>query len=110
MTEVQEKSLADIARVLRSKNAGPFELTIDAIFNTIDDFNAVRNSGVLRREEIARIYRIKPEAIIVCDWFESLLAFKATLPRPHIQGGFGEIDMHACQQYLPLAGLIVKGA
>ena len=38
--------LRDIAKVVRSKNAGPFEITLDIIFKNREDFDAVKKSGV----------------------------------------------------------------
>jgi len=34
--------IRDIARVCKSKNAGPFELTIDVVFDNADTFPASR--------------------------------------------------------------------
>lgn len=33
--------LRDIAKVIRSKNAGPFRLTLDVIFSSREDFEVV---------------------------------------------------------------------
>ena len=39
--------LRDIAKVVRSKNAGPFEITLDIIFKSKEDFDAFKLSGVI---------------------------------------------------------------
>ena len=33
--------LREIAKVIRSKNAGPFEITLDIVFKTKEDFESV---------------------------------------------------------------------
>ncbi|KAI8163938.1 hypothetical protein KHU50_007402, partial [Colletotrichum sp. SAR 10_65] len=40
-------TLSDISRVLRSKNAGPYEITIDAIFESKSTYDAVKNSALV---------------------------------------------------------------
>ena len=50
--------LGELARLIRSKNAGPFELTFDIMFDDAAAFERVRASGALSRELIACIYRL----------------------------------------------------
>jgi len=94
--------LRDIAKVVRSKNAGPFEITLDIIFKNREDFEAVRQSGVITRELISKLYNVPTQAIITLGFFDLVNAVKITLPRPRAQGGIGETDMHAAQQHVPL--------
>ena len=94
--------LRDIAKVVRSKNAGPFEITLDIIFKSRGDFLAVKQSGVITRELISQLYNVPTQAIITFGFFELVNAVKITLPRPRPQGGVGETDMHAAQQHVPL--------
>lgn len=93
--------LGELAQLIRSKNAGPFELTIDIMFDEPHTFERVRASGVLSRELIARMYRLAPEQVrffVVPD----ALAFKASMPRPHFQSDLADSDNHGGQQYAPL--------
>ena len=39
--------IRDVARVCKSKNAGPFELTIDVVFDDAETFGRVKATGVL---------------------------------------------------------------
>ena len=55
--------LRDIAKVIRSKNAGPFEITLDIVFKTKEDFEAVRNSGVITKELVSRLYNVPTQNI-----------------------------------------------
>jgi hypothetical protein len=94
--------LRDIAKVVRSKNAGPFEITLDIIFRSKEDYEAVKKSGVITRELISGLYNVPTQAIITFGFFDLVNAVKITLPRPRVQGGVGETDMHAAQQHVPL--------
>ncbi|PCH44784.1 hypothetical protein WOLCODRAFT_139234 [Wolfiporia cocos MD-104 SS10] len=99
--------LRDIATVLRSKNSGPFELTFDVMFPNEEIFQTVKNSGVLTGEILANVYGVKPESVLACLFFHQARAFKFTIPRVQSNGGFGETDMHGCQQHIPLGDLDV---
>ena len=94
--------LGELAQLIRSKNAGPFEITLDIIFKNRDDFESVRKSGVITRELISELYNVPTQAIITFGFFDLINAVKITLPRPRAQGGIGETDMHAAQQHAPL--------
>ena len=94
--------LREIAKVIRSKNAGPFEITLDIVFKTKEDFEAVKKSGVITRELVSQLYNVPTQNIITFGFFDLINAVKITLPRPRAQGGIGETDMHAAQQHVPL--------
>jgi len=94
--------LREIAKVVRSKNAGPFEITLDIVFKTREDFDAVKKSGVITKELVSELYNVPTQNIITFGFFELVNAVKITLPRPRPQGGIGETDMHAAQQHVPL--------
>ena len=92
--------LKDIAKVVRSKNAGPFEITFDIIFKSRADYEAVKASGVITKQLISKLYDVPTQRIITFLYFDAANAIKATIPRP--QGSIGEINMHAAQQHVPL--------
>jgi hypothetical protein len=50
--------LEDLASVLRSKNAGPFQITVDILFDNDESYRRVRDSGVLTPEKIAPLYDV----------------------------------------------------
>lgn len=94
-------ALADLARLIRSKNAGPFELTFDIMFDDAATYERVRRSGAVSREAIAARYRLPVEDVkfFYCD---HALAIKASIPRPYFQGDPRDSDGHGGQQYAPL--------
>lgn len=101
------KTLGDIARVVRSKNAGPFEITFDVIFEKPAVYQLVKDFGVLTTKAIAPLIDIAEEDIIWSGFYDQALAFKATIPRLRKgkvvpNGGFMENDVHASQQYIGL--------
>jgi hypothetical protein len=93
--------LGQLARLIRSKNAGPFELTFDIMFDDEAAFRRVEASKVLSRELIARLYSVPVEDV---RFFvvPKALAFKASIPRPNFQGDLLDTDGHGGQQYAPL--------
>ncbi|MGH7328246.1 MAG: DUF4387 family protein, partial [Polyangiaceae bacterium] len=70
----------DIAEVCKSKNAGPFELTIDVVFSDKATFDKVAATKVLGPALFARLYGVKAEEVLFTE-YPAGCAFKATLPR-----------------------------
>lgn len=103
-----KKTLKDFAKVIRSKNAGPFEITMDIIFKTKEDYEEIKSREVITKELISKLYNIPVEKIITFVYFDAANAIKITLPRPRPQGSIGETDMHAAQQHVPLMNIEVK--
>ncbi len=83
--------LRDIATKIRSKNAGPFWLTIDIFCRNSDDFRRV--SQGLSTEQVAALFKVAPEGLKRFD-IEDLNVVKFSLPRPEIQGTRHDRDMH----------------
>jgi hypothetical protein len=100
--------LSQCASLIRSKNAGPFALTFDVMFSSMPSYQRVKRSGVLTAERFAETYGVPVERV---DAFEcdQALAFKFSIPRPRVQGDFGDGDMHGGQQYALLLDLEIPG-
>jgi hypothetical protein len=93
--------IKDVAIVCKSKNAGPFELTIDIVFDNAEVFHRVKATGVLGPDLFAHLYQVPPETVLF-NPYDAALAFKATLPRLVPAGDFGDTDVYGCQQHAPL--------
>ena len=93
--------IRDIAEVCKSKNAGPFDLTIDVVFNDDALFRRVRDTGVLSPELFARLYKVPVEDVLFTV-YDAGWAFKATLPRLVSAGDVGDTDVYGAQQHAPL--------
>lgn len=96
--------LCELARVIRSKNSKAFLLIFDAIFDNVDLYKRVKNSGVIRKELISNIYGTTVSDIMI-TWFDEGLAFKITMPRPVPQGDAEDGDLLGGQQYAPLVNI-----
>ena len=99
--------LYDLAGVLRSKNAGPFELTLDIIFDDEKSYQAVKRSGVIDRDLVCRLYRVQPEEVYHLVCFDAARAIKITLKRPVDSGGIGDTDVYGAQQHAPLIDVMI---
>lgn len=100
-------TLADLASVIRSKNAGPFELTFDIMFENVSTYERVKASGVINASAVAALYGISSNEVLVCTAYDPALAFKVTIRRPVGSGDPGESDVYGCQQHMPLTTLQV---
>lgn len=96
--------LYDLAKVIRTKNAGPFTLTIDLIFKQAADFDRVMNAPTFTSANIAAAYRADPTAVAIHS-FKRVLAIKVTMPRPISSGAPGDCDVYGSQQHFPLGNL-----
>jgi hypothetical protein len=96
------KKLTDLAHIIRSKNAGPFELTLDILFRREEDFAAVRDRNLITREEIARRYGIDLDAVSAVIYFTPARAVKIVLARACASGSPGDTDVYGAQQHAPL--------
>lgn len=99
--------MLDLARIIRSKNSGPFELTLDIMCDTESTYQRLKQADILTEECIQRLYHVKPEDIITNMYFDPALAWKCTIKRPWAQGSFGERDTLGTQQHGPLLKLRV---
>jgi hypothetical protein len=91
----------DVCRHVRSKNAGPFWVTIDFFFDGPESFAKYADSGALGPELFARLYGADP-ALVKHFPVASLSMLKVSYPRAAPQGGMVERDMHCGQQFVRL--------
>ena len=97
--------LKDLAKVIRSKNAGPFELTFDVMFDDPAIYARVKASGAVTLERLAALYGVADRDVSTFQFFDPALAFKLTIRRPRPQGSVGETDTFGAQQHAPLLDL-----
>ena len=93
--------ISEIAQVCKSKNAGPFEITLDVVFDNAAMFEKVKATGVLGPDLFARLYQVDP-ADVLFTVYDAGYAFKATLPRRIPSGDLGDTDVYGAQQHAPL--------
>ncbi len=102
-----EVRLYDWAKVLRSKNAGPFELTLDIMFDDEAKYRLVKESGVINRDLICRLYGIPAEDVFHVVCFDAALGIKITIKRPTDSGSIGDTDVYGAQQHAPLMDVAI---
>lgn len=80
-----------IAQKVRSKNAGPFWLTIDIFCGNPDAFQQIANG--LSTDRVAQALQTDATTIKRFD-IADLNVIKISLPRPVVQGHIRDRDMH----------------
>lgn len=98
--------LQDLAKVIRSKNAGPRILTLDVICAGPADFERLRASKAINAAVIAQLYGV-PEADVRVIEYPLSHAIKVTLPRALMAGSVGDSDVYGAQQHARLFDLVV---
>ena len=94
-------TVQQVCRNLRSKNAGPFWVSIDIFFDGPENFAKYHDSPALAPENVARLYGADPKLVHRYS-IPSLNTVKISYPRTEPQGGVVERDMHRGQQYVRL--------
>ena len=98
------RTLGELAREVRSKNAGPFWMTVEAF---MPDEEAYRIADALITEElISELYHVAPASLQIFR-IPDLHVVKVSFPRPVVQGSLHDRDMHAGQHHVPLANMAV---
>jgi len=97
-----KKNIQTAARVIRSKNSGPFELTMDIIFKNKKLFSQFKESNIINKKLIAKLYSIPQSDILSIIYFEPSYAVKITIKRWFPSGHPGERDIYGAQHHAPL--------
>jgi len=101
-------SVNDVCRHVRSKNSGPFWVTIDLFFDGPETFERYANDPALGPDTIARLYGADP-AQVKRFAVPSLHIVKISYPRATPQGGMIERDLHSGQQFVRLLDVELAG-
>lgn len=93
--------LGEVCGRVRSKNAGPFWVTVDLFFRNEELYRRYRDAPALGPELFERLYGTDPELVKRLP-VDNLRVIKISFPRARPQGWMGERDMHGGQQYVRL--------
>ncbi|GAA5237158.1 DUF4387 domain-containing protein [Verticiella sediminum] len=96
--------LADLAQVVRSKNAGPTQLTLDIFFRDAAAWQRACASERLSPAGVAALYGLtagQVERYLLPE----ILAIKLSLARTVCAGSPGDGDVYGAQQHAPLLGI-----
>jgi hypothetical protein len=97
-------TLGDLALEVRSKNAGPFWMTLEAFMQ--DDHAYRIADALITAELISDLYHVAPASLQIFR-IPDLRVVKVSFPRPITQGSLHDRDMHAGQHHVPLANTVV---
>jgi hypothetical protein len=91
--------LIEAARVIRSKNAGPTEVSLDIMFDTRELYDRALKANALAPAAIADRFDVAEAQVIP---YPPALAIKIVIPRKIIAGTPGDNDVYGAQQHRPL--------
>ena len=94
--------LGDRVVKVRSKNAGPFWVTVDVFCGAPEIFEQIRSA--LRTEAVAALFQ-QPTQLLKRFDIPDLNVVKFSFPRPVVQGARADRDMHGAQWAILLAEL-----
>ncbi len=86
--------LRELTRKVASKNAGPFQVTVDVFCGSAEAF--ARVAPVLDTVQVARLFGVPPQLMRRFD-IPALHVVKFSFPRPVVQGSRFDRDMHGAQ-------------
>ena len=97
--------LQDVAKTIRSKNAGSFMITVEIIFDNADYYHYIKDNQLITRRTIAKAYALQEDQVTDFCYYDAGLGIKANFRRRMASGGPAETDVYGCQQYAPLLKL-----
>jgi hypothetical protein len=101
------RKLSDLAKTIRSKNAGTDKITFDIIFRERETYEMVKRSGALTRDSVCHILKVAPERLTDFVEYDPAYAIKFTILRVRPSGSAGDGDIFGAQQYAPFLDLEV---
>ena len=101
--------LGDLARLVRSKNAGPYMLTLDVMFRDRATLDRVVATGMFDARNIGRLYGV-PAAVVTTFVLPAALTVKISFQRDVPSGALGDSDVYGCQYMARLAGALLPEA
>lgn len=103
-------TLGEMASVIRSKNAGPFQITVDIMFAEERDYRRVLASGAVSAGDVAARYGVEPSQVDIIP-FDRVRAIKITIPRRWGSRGSGsarDCDVYGAQQHGPIVDIAIS--
>ena len=99
--------IAELARFIRSTIAAPPVVTLDIIFKDKDGYMRVKNSTLINKETISKLYSVQPDRILGIFFMDNAWAIKISIMSPHVSGDPEWSDHWMNQQHAPLHNIDV---
>jgi len=96
--------LVELARTVRSKNAGPLKLTLDLLFDDEAAYHRALQSPALAPAAMAHLFGRREGSVEVL-LYPAALAIKIVMDRLVVSGDFSDRDVYGAQQHAPLLDL-----
>jgi hypothetical protein len=100
--DARPPTVADLALEVRSKNAGPFWVTMEVFLRDTAGYAVIADPGFLDAPVIANLYGVAADTVQLFR-IPQLNVVKISFPRPVVQGSLHDRDIHAGQHHVPLA-------
>ena len=91
-----------LAKIFRSKNAGPFTITVDIFFREAEHYAMVKAENLITRDLVAARYRVPVDDVIGIHYWDAAFAVKVVLRRKVSCGTVNDNDCYGAQQHAPL--------
>ena len=102
------KTLGQVAKVIRSKNAGPFMTTIDIMFATEHEYRDIRDRNIINEASVTALYGLRQGELVGIFFADLCMSIKVTLISRIPSGDFGNVDIYGAQQYIPFLDFPVE--
>ncbi len=99
--------LLDIARVIRSKDAGINRLTFDMLFVSQEAYDTALRSNLFCARNIASVLGVEASSVVGTFFVDSCNAIKVTIDRPIISASLDERDVFGAQQQAAIERLSI---
>jgi len=100
-------TLYQAAVVLRSKNSGPFSITLDVLFDDQEIYYNIKSRNVITKDIISKLYGLPISDVSDIVYFDSALGIKVTVARQISSGSPLDTDVYGCQQHAPLMNIVI---
>ena len=100
--------LLNLAKVIRSKNSGPFELTYDVIFKSRSIYDRIKKENIINKAFVSKVIKVTDKKILKICYFDPVGAVKITIARTVPSGALGDTDIYGAQQHMPLVNAEIK--
>lgn len=99
--------LSQVSKVLRSKSAGPFIVTIDIFLKEMSVYQKIKDSGLFTKDLISKLYNVPKQDVLGVYFVDQAQGIKVSIMKKIATGDPGCADYFYAQQHAPLLDLEV---